>query len=407
MNKGGVIKYDVVVIGGGPAGGQCARKLAMSGVNVLLVERYKSFEDNNFSSAGMLYETVKDFGIPKHVVGAYWNRIIIESSTKTYEWKGDEDKGAVLDFARLRTFLADECKKHGGEVWMGHRYLKKEKTENGLLLSFKNGQTNELVYVETKLAIDATGPSRKVMFDEKEEQGEMLLASAVEYLIEVPQEVYDKYDKALVFFLGKKWADEAYSWIFPMENRLLKVGSGKYFYEIKKSRSSKELTEVVIKDYLGLASYKLINSHGGVYRYSSGLKDVFYKNKVVGVGDVVSSVNPLGGEGIRYAMLSADMLIPYVLSYLKTGKNNFEAYRKEWRRKHYFKWWLCELVSKRVYKTYSDEKMDLRLAQYAKRFTTIDELNEILFKFNFKKVAVRIMFTLSKKLIPFKKKLSA
>ena len=35
-------KYDVVIIGGGPAGLSCATTLARSGVNVMLLERKKN-----------------------------------------------------------------------------------------------------------------------------------------------------------------------------------------------------------------------------------------------------------------------------------------------------------------------------------------------------------------------------
>lgn len=52
-------KYDVVVIGGGPAGGQVARNLAKKGHKILLVERFPSFLDNNFSSAGMTLAPLK------------------------------------------------------------------------------------------------------------------------------------------------------------------------------------------------------------------------------------------------------------------------------------------------------------------------------------------------------------
>ncbi len=41
-------KFDVVVVGGGPAGGQCARILAKLGRRVLLIERFKDFTKNSF-----------------------------------------------------------------------------------------------------------------------------------------------------------------------------------------------------------------------------------------------------------------------------------------------------------------------------------------------------------------------
>ena len=44
--------FDVIVIGGGPAGGMCALELAKKGMRVLLTEKFRSFSENNFSSAG-------------------------------------------------------------------------------------------------------------------------------------------------------------------------------------------------------------------------------------------------------------------------------------------------------------------------------------------------------------------
>ena len=396
--------FDVVVIGGGPAGGQAARQLAKSGVKVLLVEKTKSFEENSFSSAGMILETLEEFSIPEYIVGSYWNRFIIESSTKSYSWESPQNQGAVLDFAKLRQFLADEAINHGGEVWMGHRYLSKQQTNFGVTVTLKNILTNEIIEVHSKLVIDATGSARKVMFDDNEVQPKMLLATAVEYLIEVPQDVYDKYSKALIFFMGKKFADDGYSWIFPMENKILKVGSGKLFFEVKKSISSKALTEKVIKDYLGLDSYKLLNSHGGTYRFSLGLNDVFYQNNVVGIGDVISTANTLGGEGIRYAMQSSDMLVPYVLRFLQTGEDKFEDYRKQWRKKYRLKWKISDYLNRKVYMEYTDEKLDLRLTQYHK-IATIEQLIDVLFRFNFKRVFRRLLFSYLKNLVSKKKQI--
>lgn len=43
--------FNVVVIGAGPAGCQCARSLAKLGRKVLLVEQHETFNKNDFSSA--------------------------------------------------------------------------------------------------------------------------------------------------------------------------------------------------------------------------------------------------------------------------------------------------------------------------------------------------------------------
>ena len=116
-------KYDVIIIGGGPAGGQAARELSVKGYKVLLTERHKTFKENNFSSAGMTLDPLTEFNIPENVVGAYWENLEIQCSENLYSWKGTSNKGVVLNFGRLRQFLADETIKNGSDVLMGYTYL--------------------------------------------------------------------------------------------------------------------------------------------------------------------------------------------------------------------------------------------------------------------------------------------
>ena len=346
--------YDIIVVGGGPAGGQTARNLSKLGYKVLLTERYESFEDNNFSSAGMTLEPLDEFDLPESVVGAYWKNLVIQCTKDAYRWESNENKGVVLDFGRLRQFLADECKANGGDVLMGHRYVKKEIVKDGVIVHFATSTEKELQKFKAKLVVDATGPVRKVMYDNKDDQPFMVLGSGIEYLIKVDQDTYDKYKDDLIFFLGHKWALKGYSWIFPMENRILKVGAGKVHIEAKDqdktNKTTKKLTEMgvdmlavgagrsctemVIRDYLKTDDYELLDVHGGTLRYSPSIQDTFYKDHVVAVGDAISTVNPLGGEGIRYAMQSADLACEHIDNYLITGENTFDKYRKTWRKKN-------------------------------------------------------------------------
>ena len=246
--------------------------------------------------------------------------------------------------------------------------------------------------MQTKLVVDATGPLRKVMYDTKEQQPEMYLGSGTEYLIEVEQEIYDQFKERLVFFLGHKWAIKGYSWIFPMENRILKVGAGKTHLKSKDQdqtdKTTKKITEQIIKEYIKSENYKLLDVHGGILRYSEGLKDQFYHNKVVAVGDAVSAINPRGGEGIRYAMQSADLACEYMHDYLTTGNENFEKYRKKWRKQKLFKWRLSEVSARRMYSKYTDQQVENRIQFFHKNFS-IDVLIESLFNFKYNQMLLR------------------
>ncbi|WP_405609189.1 NAD(P)/FAD-dependent oxidoreductase [Polaribacter sp. Asnod1-A03] len=388
-----VKEYDVIVVGGGPAGGQCARNLSKKGHKVLLVEKFKSFEENNFSSAGMTLAPMTEFNLPESVVGSYWDNLGIQCTKGLYTWKGNKTKGVVLDFGRLRQFLADDSVKNGADVLMGHKYLKKEYKGDKVITHFLNITTKENVTYQSKIVVDGTGPVRKVMYDDRNDEPELVVATGIEYLIKVKKEVYDKYKDTLFFFLGYKWAQNGYSWIFAMEENILKVGSGKLYIneETKEAKSMKQITEIVIDDYLKLGKddYELIDIHGGTLRYSTSIKDTFYKDKVVAIGDAISTVNPLGGEGIRYAMKSADLAAKHVDSYLKTGKENFGQYRKKWRAKHLFSWQLCELAARRVYTKYTDAQIEERMQAYHK-ITDIDVVINTLFEFKFSKIYKRV-----------------
>ncbi len=392
--------FDVIIIGGGPAGGQTARKLSKKGKKVLLVEKHSSFALNNFSSAGMTLAPIKEFNLPNSVIAAYWKDLVIQCSSNSYSWKGKSEKGVVLDFKNLRDFLAEETKRFGGEVLMGYKYVSKRYKDNVVFAKFIHSKTSKEVEYQGNILVDATGPLRKVMYNTNEKQPEMILGSGTEYEIEVSQEIYDQYKEKLLFFLGHKWAIKGYSWIFPMQNRILKVGAGKTHLKSlnqeNTDKTTRKITEKIIAEYLGAKEYKIIDKHGGIIRYSRGLKDTFYNNKVVAVGDAVSAINPRGGEGIRYAMQTANLASDYIIDYLDTGKENFENYRKVWLKAKAKKWQLSEFSAGRMYSRYSDHQIENRIRFFHKNFS-IDDMIDSLFNFKYNKIFVRaIQYSLLK-----------
>ena len=400
-------EYDVVVVGGGPAGGQASRTLAKKGVNVLLVEKYESFALNNFSSAGMTLEPLEEFNLPESIIGAYWKDLVIQCTNNSYSWYGDVNKGVVLDFQKLREFLADETKKYGGNVFMGHKYISKKVVDDEVFIKLQVNNKSEEIEIKAKLVVDATGPLRKVMYDADETQPEMILGSGTEYEIEVSQEIYDEYKDKLLFFLGHKWAIKGYSWIFPMQNRILKVGAGKSHLKSlnqeKTDKTTRKITEKIISEYLNAKEYKIIDKHGGIVRYSMGLKDIFYKNKVVGVGDAISAINPRGGEGIRYAMQTGELASEYIEDYLKTGNENFDEYQKKWLKKTKKKWKLSEYSAGRMYSRYSDLQIENRV-RFLNKNLTIDQIIDSLFNFKYDNVLLRaLQYSLVKLQYFFKK----
>jgi flavin-dependent dehydrogenase len=393
-------QFDVVVVGGGPAGGQCARSLAQAGRSVLLVERHKDFAINSFSSAGTPLETLSLYDLPESVVGTYWNKFVVVTSNQQGEWETESAIGAVLDFGKLREFLANDVQAKGGNVWMNCRYV--SHTQNQDQASVSLMRDGEPVTVGARVVVDATGPFRTVIYDKDEPKPEFLSGTGIEYLIEVSDDVYQRYADALTFFLGYRWMPKGYSWIFPMAPNQLKVGAGIINADhefVKETEPLKHYIHLILQDYMKVSDYTLVEVHGSTLKYSRGLQDVYYRENTIAIGDAVSTVNFLGGEGIRHAMQGAEIASRHIQHYLDRQTNSFQTYQTEMHQVFKKTWNLSEKFGMKKYLQDCDEIVD-KVVTYL-RPLSLEDVVDILFFYRFEKVSKGLPQYLKRKLDSF------
>lgn len=396
--------YDVLIIGAGPAGGQCARNLSKRGYSTLLVEQYSSLDENNFSTAAMQLNPLKSFSLPDSIIGSYWKDIILVHLDDEYPWKGDKHYGVILNFAKLKQFLVNESIENGGQILLGHKYLSKTFTDQGVICHLKNKENDQLISIKSNIVIDATGPSRKVIYDSKSELPELETAAALEYLVTVDADCYQQMKETIYVLFGEKWSSTGYAWIAPMEANKLKIGYGEIFEKGSKTKqvTMKERIDHVIHEYVKPKNYQILDIHGGSYKYSVGLKDRYYQGNVIAVGDTVSTVNPLGGIGIEFALDNANHACTYVDLYLRNEISDFKKYRKTWRKKYYIKWYLSESLARKIYDRLNSPLIKKKLEKYHSKFNT-EEIVDFLFYLKFRKVSKRILRSLLSKLIPYRR----
>jgi flavin-dependent dehydrogenase len=393
-----VKSFDVVVVGAGPAGGQMARLMAKLGYNVLLVEQHENFSKNDFSSAVTLLSTLEQFDLPKRIVGSFWNQFVAVTTNTKQVWNSPENLGVVLDFAKLREFLAQDVQSYGGEVWMGYRYISHVQDNGKIQVTLKQRPGGKLETVYTNVLVDATGFARSVMYEKPREQPKLLSATGIEYVIEVDDNSYHKYLQSIFFFLGYKWMPEGYSWIFPMNNNRLKIGAGRYNLEgksINKTQSLQYYIELLIKQHVMPQKYRIVDIHGSTIKYSQGLKDIYYKDNAIAVGDAVSTVNFLGGEGIRHGMYSAEIAASHVIRYLENQIADFREYQVQMRRYFLRKWDISAKACRRMYAIESDQKIDRAFTCLGALKT--EEVIDILFHYKLGKLSkIFLMYWMSK-----------
>jgi flavin-dependent dehydrogenase len=312
----------------------------------------------------------------------------------------------VFDFAKLREYLASQVKDNGSEVWMGCRYLKHYQQGNSTTVFLQLRKKNETISVSTKILVDATGFARSVMYPDKKERPSFLKGTGIEYLLQVDEETYQKYSETLVFFLGYYWSPQGYSWIFPMNDRQLKVGSAIYNEPhkiLKKIAPIKNYTKQIIETYIQPKNHKILDIHGSIIEYSKELDDRYYRDSVIAIGDTVSTVNSLGGEGIRHGFKGAEIACQHINARLKEEIDSFASYQTQMKEIFEEDWKRCDRIRKKVYLEYSDRKIDLGVAYL--KYLSIDDLIDILFYYKFEKFSKGLFKYVFLKIELFLKKL--
>lgn len=376
--------YDVAVAGAGPAGGHLARLLARQGLKVLLAERLPSFEANAFSSAGTVREALVRYDLPESLVGSHWRSLEARCGGEAVRWEGTEPLGAVLDFGRLRRHLADEAASHGAVLALGCQATGLGTEGLHQVLRLRRGQ--EQLEVRARVVVDATGPARSLIRTLAPPAPRYLCGVGLEYLVEVPLEVWERYRDTLGFFLGSRWMPRGYSWIFPMEPGLLKVGAGRYTPGRPSGQASlKPCIEKLLGEVLGVPQAPILDAHGGVLRYAQGLRDPYAAGGLMAVGDAVSTLNPLGGEGIRHAMEGVEIALPFLLAELESPGRGFPGYARAMHRRFGRSWRWSEELATRRYLEDSDDRLDRMIRFLARQDLAF--VVDILFGYNFGRAA--------------------
>ncbi|VAX26354.1 hypothetical protein MNBD_NITROSPIRAE01-1069 [hydrothermal vent metagenome] len=381
--------FDVVIVGAGPGGLSAARQLSNAGFKVLLLEKERSFAANDFSSGGAPLEILSDFQLPEHVVGAYCCKIRISATQDSHVWQDDQPVAVVLDFKKLRTFLAEEAIQNGASLFFGCAYRSYRRENSALVVNFKKAGDDVLLSVRAKVLIDATGSDRRVLGEGLKTHGssarDVIVGRGIEYLVEVPEAVYQTYANCLSFFIGSKWMPQGYAWIFPMSANLLKIGVGRNFPNtqfVPHHRAMKDYLDQLIIACLKTEEIKIIDRHGKTISYTCHHKDPYVDQNIIAIGDAVSTVNPLTFEGIRHALKSGEIAARQVQGFLEKKIPDLKPYACEMRRYCGMRWLVSELLTQKIYREPEDEKMTLML--HALKALSLSDLKDLVFYYRFK-----------------------
>jgi len=328
--------YDVIVAGSGPAGATAAYRLAKAGLSVLILEkdnlpRYKPCGGGLSLKIDRVLDTdIKDF-IEAKVFGAYFSYGQKEGTLLMSE----QPVAYMIMRDKFDSHLAYEAVQAGATLLTGKKV--------GGITTSKNGYevyTKDDVFT-CRYIVGADGVNgfvRRFIYP----NAVRTMAASIEAEIAVDQSILDKHSNYVHIDFGV--IPYGYAWVFPKKS-MLSVGIAGFKGVVKRP---KEFFDTFIKEHDTLSGINGITYKGyplPIFRN----QQILTKGGVILTGDAGNLVDPFFGEGIYYAIRSAQLASSVICDSIRNGSTNLSRYDKLLSNEFYPEFRAAQKVSQFVY----------------------------------------------------------
>ena len=323
--------YDLVVVGGGPAGSSTAFVAAKNGIKVALLEKESSIAETVRTSGVTWIQSIKEFGIPNDCFNPIRNFSFC-SPNNEITISDSIPRAAVLDVRKTYRWLAHEAEKVGVDIFLKINVNEVIKNDKGDIVGVSGVGPNGKITFHSKVVIDASGfPSTICKAMGFATQWKRFGAGA-----EYEAKVENVDSETWWLMVGKQYSPAGYAWIFPLGNNIVRigVGIGKPESNVDPTQRLEELMRKKPGPIKKLGKITPIEFHYGLIP-NDGLSRKTVFNNLILVGDSAGQANPLVLEGIRYAIKFGRVAGKVSSDAIKSGKTDESAlysYEKNWKK---------------------------------------------------------------------------
>ncbi|MCP4542977.1 MAG: NAD(P)/FAD-dependent oxidoreductase [Chloroflexi bacterium] len=302
-------RFDVLVVGAGPAGSTAARVAADGGTRVLLVEQRPI--------VGLPVQCAEY--VPAQIVSYVTmpERCIAQRIRKLHTHLPDGETvetpaaGYVLDRAAFDRSLAVVASRTGAEVWTGTRAV--ERTDRSVIVR----QRNKDVEIECRVVIGADGPRSTVGKWIGPTNAEFIDGLQVEAVLPAPQDFTEVYFDPV--YRG------GYGWLFP-KGETANVGVG---VNRKMGGDPRQALEHLLAQ-LEITPGMIVGRTAGPVPSGGSVARLRERNVLL-VGDAAGHTHPVTGAGIFAAVVSGTLAGQAAAQVIKDDDlAALDGYEQEW-----------------------------------------------------------------------------
>lgn len=324
-------KYDVIVVGSGPAGSITAKTCATGGLDVLLIEKRQEIGDPVRCAEGVSKEGLRRHIKPENrwiAAEVKGSKIVSPDGTEINlsEASSARDVGYVLERKVFDRALAQQAAMEGAEVMVKTRATGLLRN-NGRIAGINAMYMGENFEIKANIVIGADGIESKVGrwggIDTALKPKDIDVCA--QFLVSnIDAGEYSK------FFLGQRYTPGGYVWIFPKGKSTANVGLGLLGSSSGNVRAV-SLLQKFIESYLPQA--KILEMVVGGVPVSGQIKQTVSGGLML-VGDAARQSDPLTGGGIVNAMDAGEMAGEVCIKAHEAGDyslRTLKEYEDKWR----------------------------------------------------------------------------
>ena len=311
--------YDVIVAGAGPAGSTAARLLAQRGASVLLLDRAR-FPREKPCGGGVTIRAAACLNLDLSPIierTVYGARFFLGLGPAFDRWYR-QPWTYMTQRCRLDSFLAEAACEAGSDFHDGEAVRAVEMDDGQVTVRSRGGayRARTLIAADGANGVSSRSGGLRPQFEE---------AVALEGNLPSSPDVSAQWRERIALDLGG-WTG-GYGWVFPKGDHL-NLGVGVWKYAALNLRP--KLADLCRRYGFDAAKLENLRGHHLPMRVPG---TPVARGPLLAVGDAAGLIDPLTGEGIHMAFLSARLAADAIMAYLAGEATDLSPYQRAVERR--------------------------------------------------------------------------